>query len=97
MIVDNNSLAGDKAQNGGKLRSGITGENIASQLVNGLINADSEVGDLVTLSGGTAFDLTAALTACATGDSYCSQAKSDLAKKDAAAAATLTAIMNGDA
>ncbi|GAA0363422.1 hypothetical protein GCM10009132_10440 [Serratia ureilytica] len=49
------------------------------------------------LGGDTAFDLTAALATCATGGSYCGQAQSDLAKKDAGAAATLTAIMNGDA
>jgi hypothetical protein len=38
-----------------------------------------------------------ALGACATGNSYCSQAQSDLAKKDAAAAGILSAMMNGDA
>ncbi|RPD94083.1 hypothetical protein BBB56_21810 [Candidatus Pantoea deserta] len=63
------------------------GENTASQLVNGLV---SETGD-------TAFDLIAALATCATEGSYCSQAKSDIAKKDAAAAKVLDGIINGDA
>ncbi|XTZ37861.1 hemagglutinin repeat-containing protein [Salmonella enterica] len=103
--VENNSLAGDKARESVKqsaewwktqVRNKL-GENIASQLVNGLINASSETSDFVMLGGDTAFDLTAALATCATGGSYCGQAQSDLAKKDAGAAATLTAIMNGDA
>ncbi len=103
--VENNSLAGDKARESVKqsaewwktqVRDKL-GENIASQLVNGLINASSETSDFVMLGGDTAFDLTAALATCATGGSYCGQAQSDLAKKDAGAAATLTAIMNGDA
>ncbi|MGP3591082.1 VENN motif pre-toxin domain-containing protein, partial [Vagococcus sp. WN89Y] len=103
--VENNSLAGDKARESviqsaewwkTQVRNKL-GENIASQLVNGLINASSETSDFVMLGGDTAFDLTAALATCATGGSYCGQAQSDLAKKDAGAAATLTAIMNGDA
>lgn len=49
------------------------------------------------LGGDTAFDVIAALATCATGDSYCSQAKSDLEKKSTAAAGMLNAIMNGDA
>lgn len=73
------------------------GENTASQLTNGLVNLASETGDLAMLGGDTAFDLIAALATCATGDSYCSQAKSDIAKKDAAAANVLNGIMNGDA
>ncbi|CVB09094.1 Filamentous hemagglutinin [Serratia marcescens] len=102
--VENNSLAGDKARESVKqsaewwkaqVRDKL-GENLASQLVNGLIHAGSEAGDTVMLGGDTAFDLTAALASCATGSSYCNQARSDLAKKDASAAATLTAIINGD-
>lgn len=73
------------------------GENTASQLANGLVNLASETGDFAMLGGDTAFDVVAALAACATGDSYCSQAKSDIAKKDAAAATVLDGIMNGDA
>lgn len=102
--AENNSLAVDKARESVKqsaewwkaqVRDKL-GENLASQLVNGLINAGSEAGDTVMLGGDTAFDLTAALASCATGSSYCNQARSDLAKKDASAAATLTAIINGD-
>ncbi|CNG45641.1 adhesin [Yersinia frederiksenii] len=103
--VENNSLSGDQSRESLKqsaewwkaqVRDKL-GENLASQLVNGLINAGSEAGDAVMLGGDTAFDLTAALAACATGDSYCDQAQSDLAKKDSGAAAILTAIINGDA
>ncbi|HAT8032279.1 TPA: hypothetical protein GF039_08190 [Citrobacter rodentium] len=103
--VENNSLAGDKARESVKesaewwkkqIRDKL-GENTASQLANGLVNLASETGDLAMLGGDTAFDVVAALAACATGDSYCSQAKSDIAKKDAAAANVLNGIMNGDA
>lgn len=73
------------------------GDNIASQLANGLVNLAAETGDLAMLGGDTAFDVIAALATCATGDSYCSQAQSDIAKKDAAAANVLNGIMNGDA
>lgn len=73
------------------------GKNTVSQIANGLVNVAAETGDLAVLGGDTAFDMVAALTACATGDSYCSQAQSDIAKKDAAAAKVLDSIMNGDA
>lgn len=66
-------------------------------MANGLVNLASETGDFAMLSGDRAFDLVAALTVCATGDSYCSQAKSDIAKRDAAAVTLLNGIMNGDA
>lgn len=73
------------------------GENTVSQIANGLVNVAGETGDLAILGGDTAFDLIAALATCAAGDSYCSQAQSDIAKKDAAAAKVLNGIMNGDA
>nr|WP_268991784.1 VENN motif pre-toxin domain-containing protein [Limnobaculum eriocheiris] len=73
------------------------GENTASQLANGLIILASEAGDLALAGGDTVFDAIAALATCATGGGYCSQAQSDLAKKDAAAANILNTIMNGDA
>ena len=103
--VENNSLKGDEYRDNVKQSAewwkqqvrGKLGENIASQLANGLINFASETGDMAMLGGDTAFDLMAALATCATGDGYCSQAKSDLAKKDAAAASMLNAIMNGEA
>ncbi|HFQ8226987.1 TPA: hemagglutinin repeat-containing protein [Citrobacter freundii] len=103
--VSNNSLAGDKARESVKqsaewwkeqIRDRL-GENTASQLANGLVNLAAETGDLAMLGGDTAFDVIAALATCATGDSYCSQAQSDIAKKDAAAANVLNGIMNGDA
>lgn len=103
--VENNSLTGDAARQSVKqsaewwkeqVRNKL-GKNTASQLANGLINLASETGDFAMLGGDTTFDVMAALAACATGDSYCSQAKNDIAKKDAAAANVLNGIMNGDA
>jgi filamentous hemagglutinin len=104
VAVENNSLAGDKGRESlqeskewwkEQIRDKL-GENTASQLANGLVNLAAETGDLAMLGGDTAFDLIAALATCATGDSYCSQAKSDIAKKDAAAK-VLDGIMNVDA
>jgi filamentous hemagglutinin len=103
--VENNSLAGDKARESvkeskeywkEKVRETM-GENLGSQLTNGLINFAAETGDLAMFGGDAGYDLAMALGACATGNSYCSQAQSDLAKKDAAAAGMLSAMMNGDA
>ncbi|GKX56134.1 hypothetical protein SOASR030_22460 [Leminorella grimontii] len=103
--VENNSMLGDKGRESVKesaewwkeqIRDKL-GENIASQLANGLVIFASESGDLAMLGGDTAFDIIAALATCAAGDSYCSQAQSDIAKKDAAAANVLNGIMNGDA
>ncbi|ROP48904.1 filamentous hemagglutinin [Enterobacter sp. BIGb0383] len=103
--VENNSLKGDEAREAVKqsaewwkeqVRDKL-GKNLASQLANGLINVASETGDMAMLGGDTAFDLMAALVTCATGDGYCSQARSDLAKKDAATASMLNAIISGDA
>ena len=103
--VENNSVTVDKGRE--SIKESATwwkeqvrdklGENTASQLANGLINFTSESGDLVMAGGDTAFDAMAVLASCATGDGYCSQAQSDLAKKDAAVAGMLNAIMNGDA
>jgi len=103
--AENNSLAGDKARESVKESSewwkeqirDKLGKNTASQLANGLVNLASATGDLAMLGGDTAFDLIAALATCATGNSYCSQAKSDIAKKDAAAANVLNDIIKGDA
>ncbi|ELQ6135126.1 VENN motif pre-toxin domain-containing protein [Cronobacter dublinensis] len=97
--VENNSLTGDAARQSVKQSAEWWKEhkNTASQLANGLINLASETGDIAMLGGDTTFDVMAALAACATGDSYCSQAKNDIAKKDAAAANVLNGIMNGDA
>ncbi|MBK0081708.1 peptidase C39 [Kosakonia sp. S58] len=49
------------------------------------------------LSGDTAFDLIAGLVTCATENDYCDEAKSNISKKDAAAANALTSIVNGSA
>lgn len=72
-------------------------ENLASQLVHDLVNFMGDASDLAMPGTDTAFDLLAALATCATGDGYCGRVQSDSAKKDAAAAGALNAIMNGDA
>lgn len=104
-VVENNSLSGDQARESVKqsaewwkaqIRDKL-GENTVSQLANGLVNLASESGDLAMLGGDTAFDVIAALATCATGDNYCTQAQSDVAKKDAVVANILNSIMNGDA
>ncbi|WP_245218999.1 hypothetical protein [Photorhabdus khanii] len=72
------------------------GENLASQLTNGVLNAVSEAGDFVMAGGDTVLDAAMALTSCATGDSYCNQAISDLNKKDQAAGKALSSLVNGE-
>ncbi|TPG63334.1 hemagglutinin repeat-containing protein [Ewingella americana] len=103
--VENNSLAGDKARESVKESKEATkalireamGENLASQLTNGLVNFVGDTGDLGMAGGDLVLDAAMALVSCATRDSYCDTATSDLAKKDAVAAGMLNAIMNGDA
>ncbi|WP_305067801.1 MULTISPECIES: hemagglutinin repeat-containing protein [unclassified Kosakonia] len=103
--VENNSLTGDTTRESVRqsaewwkeqIRDKL-GENTASQIANGLVNVASESGDLAMLSGDTAFDLIAGLVTCATENDYCDEAKSNISKKDAAAANALTSIVNGSA
>ncbi|WP_414713430.1 hemagglutinin repeat-containing protein [Siccibacter turicensis] len=103
--VENNSLSGDKARASvqeskeaikAMVRDKI-GNNIASQVTNGVLNVLADTGDMAMAAGDTVFDATAALVACATGDSYCGQAQTDLNKKDQAAGKVLNSLVNGEA
>ena len=73
------------------------GDNLASQLTNGVLNAVSDAGDVAMAGGDTILDAAMALASCATGDSYCSTAISDLSKKDQAAGNVLNSLVSGDA
>ena len=52
--------------------------NITSRVINGVLNVLVDASDMAMAAGDTVFDVTAALVACATGDSYCGQAQTDL-------------------
>ncbi|SMB80007.1 Pre-toxin domain with VENN motif-containing protein [Pasteurella testudinis DSM 23072] len=102
--VENNSLSGDefrrkleedKERYKQKVRDEL-GNNTASQLINGVINVIAETGDFGVLALDGAFDASAALITCAIGDSYCGQAKKDLASKNQGAVDALNSLMNGD-
>lgn len=104
-VVENNSLAGDKARESLKgsnewwkqrVRETL-GENTSSQITNGVLNALTEVGDTGLLAADSAFDVGAALVTCSLGETYCNQAKSDLGKKNQAASDAVNAVMSGDA
>jgi len=104
VVVENNSLSGDKARAAVKesaeqwkeqVRETL-GEGSLSQLVNGTINALADSGDAAIGSADYAADAAMALTACAMGDSYCTKAMSDLAGKNQAVADSVSALMNGD-
>ncbi|MCE0829067.1 VENN motif pre-toxin domain-containing protein, partial [Buttiauxella sp. A2-C2_NF] len=103
--AENNSLSGDKARAAVKENTEVMkaqvrekmGDNIASQLTNGVLNAVSEAGDLAMAGGDTVLDAAMALASCATGDNYCSTAINDLNKKDQAAGNALNSLVNGDA
>ncbi|MBW3775644.1 filamentous hemagglutinin N-terminal domain-containing protein [Aeromonas veronii] len=104
-VVENNSLAGDKARESLKgsnewwkqrVRDTL-GENTSSQITNGVLNALAEVGDTGLLAADSAFDVAAALVTCSLGEAYCNQAKSDLGKKNQAASDAMNAVMSGDA
>ncbi|MFD3242591.1 VENN motif pre-toxin domain-containing protein [Rahnella perminowiae] len=103
--VENNSLSGDKAraavkESAEEMKAQVRekmGENLASQLTNGVLNAVSETGDLALAGGDTVLDAAMALVSCATGDRYCDTAISDLGKKDQAAGNVLNSLVNGDA
>ena len=103
--VENNSLSGDKAraavkESAEEMKARVRekmGDNLASQLTNGVLNAVSEAGDVAMAGGDTILDAAMALASCATGDSYCSTAISDLSKKDQAAGNVLNSLVSGDA
>ncbi|MEQ5227462.1 VENN motif pre-toxin domain-containing protein [Proteus cibi] len=104
VVVENNSLTGDKTRESlkqsnewwkQKVRDTL-GENLASQVANGILNAIAETGDAALFVGDSAFDATAVVVTCGLGDSYCQQAISDLNKKDQTVSNAVSALINGE-
>ncbi|WP_262390879.1 hemagglutinin repeat-containing protein [Pantoea alfalfae] len=99
-----NSLSGDKARETAKqvaesLKSQVReklGEGTTSSIANGIINALTDTGDAALGGADYGADAAMALTSCAMGDSYCTQALSDLSGKNQAAADTLKALMKSE-
>ncbi|CNM05474.1 adhesin/hemagglutinin [Yersinia frederiksenii] len=99
--VENNSLSGDKSRESVKqvtsnLKDQVRdklGEGTLSAIVNSIINATADTGDAILGGADYGADAAMALTSCAMGDSYCTQALNDLAGKNQAAADTLKALM----
>ena len=99
-----NSLSGDKARETAKqvaesLKSQVReklGEGTTSSIANGIINALADTGDAALGGADYGADAAMALTSCAMGDSYCTQALSDLSGKNQAAADTLKALMKSE-
>ncbi|WP_209435497.1 EndoU domain-containing protein, partial [Photorhabdus khanii] len=103
--VENNSLAGDKARESvkesteywkNKVREKL-GENTVSQIVNGVLTATGDAGDLALATGDLALDSTLALGSCTMGAAYCDTAINDLKKKNQGAANALQSLVNGQA
>lgn len=102
--VENNSLLVDafranKTANAEQWKQNVReklGDNTASQVINGLISVIEEGADSALFVYDSAFDAFAVLTTCAIGDSYCSQAKIDLASKNEAVSKALGSLMNGE-
>ncbi|HGN9374414.1 TPA: VENN motif pre-toxin domain-containing protein, partial [Citrobacter pasteurii] len=99
--VLNNSTSGDNARDSvkqsaehvkDKIRDTL-GNGTTSSIANGIVNALADSGD--SLIGGADYvaDTAMALASCATGDSYCDKALSDLAGKNQAAADSVKALM----
>ncbi|RAR74500.1 hypothetical protein C7420_10192 [Pantoea ananatis] len=104
VVVENNSLSGDAARETVKqvtanLKDQVRdklGEGTLSAIVNSIIGTAADTGDAVLGGADYGADAAMALTSCAMGDSYCTQALSDLAGKNQAAADTLKALMKSE-
>ncbi|NDJ57633.1 hypothetical protein GWD52_11640 [Enterobacteriaceae bacterium 4M9] len=102
--VENNSLSGDQARESAKqiaesLKNQVRdklGEGTTSSIANAIINGLADSGDALLGGGDYALDFVMALASCATGDSYCSKALSDLSGKNQAAADTAKALMQSE-
>jgi len=102
--VENNSLLGDQARASAKqmaesLKNQVReklGEGTTSSIANGIINGLADSGDALLGGGDYALDFVMALASCATGDSYCDKALSDLSGKNQAAADTAKALMKSE-
>ncbi|MCA6924596.1 hypothetical protein LF937_00390, partial [Pectobacterium versatile] len=102
--VENNSLSGDKARQLVKesaewwkqqVRDKL-GEGTTSSVANGIINAIADSGDATLGSADYVADAAMALASCATRESYCSKALSDLSGKNQAVADSVTALMKSE-
>lgn len=101
--AENNSLTGDKVRESlkqgnewwkQKVRNTL-GENLVSQVTNGILNAVAETGDVALFAGDSVFDATATVVTCGLGDSYCQQANiSDLNKKDQVVSNAVKVVSN---
>ena len=102
--VENNSLLGDQSRASAKqmaesLKNQVReklGEGTTSSIANGIINGLADSGDALLGGGDYALDFVMALASCATGDSYCDKALSDLSGKNQAAADTAKALMKSE-
>ncbi|PXW48287.1 colicin D domain-containing protein [Dickeya zeae] len=102
--MENNSLAGDNACQSVKesaewwkkqIRDKL-GEGTTSAIANGIINAVTDTGDSAIGSADYVADTAMALASCATGDSYCNKALSDLSGKNQAVADRVLALMKSE-
>ncbi|EHK7113834.1 VENN motif pre-toxin domain-containing protein [Escherichia coli] len=102
--VENNSLAGDKARESVKqsaewwktqVRDKL-GDGASSAIANGIINVIADSGDTAIGSADYVGDAAMALASCATGESYCDKALSDLAGKNQAVADSVKALMQSE-
>ncbi|MCA6917995.1 VENN motif pre-toxin domain-containing protein [Pectobacterium versatile] len=102
--VENNSLSGDKARQLVKesaewwkqqVRDKL-GEGTTSSVANSIINAIADSGDTALGSADYVADAAMALASCATGESYCSKALSDLSGKNQAVADSVKALMKSE-
>ncbi|MCW2485262.1 hemagglutinin repeat-containing protein [Candidatus Symbiopectobacterium sp. NZEC127] len=102
--VENNSLSGDKARESVKQSAEYwkeqvrdkLGDGTTSAIANSIINAVADTGDAALGGADYVADAAMVLASCAAGDSYCSQALSDLSGKNQAAADTITALMQSE-
>ncbi|WP_199177644.1 VENN motif pre-toxin domain-containing protein, partial [Erwinia sp. B116] len=102
--VENNSLSGDQARETVKqaaesLKEQVRdklGNSTTSSIANSIITALADSGDAALGSADYVADAAMALASCAAGDSYCSQALSDLSGKNQAVADSVKALMSSD-
>ncbi|ENT6551959.1 colicin D domain-containing protein [Escherichia coli] len=104
VVVENNSLAGDKARESVKQSAewwktqvwDKLGDGASSAIANGIINVIADSGDTAIGSADYVGDAAMALASCATGESYCDKALSDLAGKNQAVADSVKALMQSE-
>ena len=102
--VENNSLSGDQARATVKQAAESLKEQVRDKLCNGTTSAiaNTIIGTIANTSesalGGVDYvaDAAMALAACATGDSYCSKALSDLTGKNQAVADSVKALLKSE-